>query len=740
MRPRLRPSLLYLTIHCFSSSLLVVGFSVSSWRPPSLTSRFAVQPRKTFSYFFEGNNGIDRSLRLKAQQEDELSGWVSGLQNWPLSPSSSSSSSSSNTSATPPLPKSIILKKNSRFSAADSFPLTRMLNMEALLSFATTRSEEDTASSAKLASALASAATNATSDILSASNLTFLDELSDWDRWVGGLKQNIDIGEGIGRSGDMLRQATARIESLVLDASSAVSPSTIQAIIRQASGIFQNSTAAKNLADASAAIAIERGLEVGEAAQRERETKAFTADFVSVADGILRKGYVEGGRVSERRLDILSGLPAVPGSRALFANFESAVEINRLSPVIQKDAEMGALAGAIYDETIERSTALGHAIVAQGSTENVRWLVTDSMANASSFRSSGADKPMLIRTITIRGFDASDEDVDREELLNKICYAAPERVDVGDGVLLHSGLRGIAQAIYSDVKEYIDWTSPDHKIVFNGHSIGGSLSLLIVLEMTMERGTEFVLNKVQKVLTFGSPPVTALVKPPEKIVPGRCSVLNAFGLPTSLVYAYIQPWDPIARLFTRIDPLYPLVGDMGADGVTPLASGPPRTLRPIVRALVEAWEGWPQFRDLIKESMSQNYTNAGLPHLMLADPTRYLADRFFAVNIPVPAIETMLRLSPHELQPALEEIFVLDVFDISYVPQAVRSFVHHFFPAYDNTMVDYVKRLEQRSKGQPASTPQLLEEENVAPNAGVKVRRRQEASSGWSVAKQWFQG
>ena len=675
----------------------------------------------------------------QSKEDDDLSGWVSGLGQWPLSPPSTSR----NTSIT----KETVQVSGRSLGTTDSFPLTRILNMEALLAFAT-REREDVASSimSSATSLLNESAVplvseiNATVDDIA--NIAFLEELSDWDKWVEGLRQ-IDLPEpgiAFGRSGDMLRQATSRMESLLLTASAAVSPSTIRTMVRQASELIQNSTAAKNLADATAEIALERGLEVGEAAVRERETKAFTADFVAVADGILRKGYTEGGRVSTLRSDILSGLPAVPGSRALFADYESAVEISSLSPVVKKDAEMGALAGAIYEETEERAQALGHAIVAQGVTMDVRWLVTDSIADETCFKNKGSTEPYLVRTITIRGFDASDEEVDREALLNRICYAAPEKVDVGDGVLLHSGLREIAKAIYEDVRKYIDWTSPSHKIILNGHSIGGSLSLLILLEMTLERGTEYVRDKVKKVLTFGSPPVTALVNMPQDILPGRCYTLNAFGLPSSMVYAYVQPWDPIVRLFTRIDPLYPLVGDIGADGVTPLATGPPRTLRPIVRALVEAWDGWPKFRDMIQESMSQNYTSAGIPHLMLADPSRYLADRFLAVNIPVPAVETLLRLSPHELHVVLEEIFLLDVFELSYVPQAIRGFVHHFFPAYDNTMVDFVKRLEKRAKGQVESASYLLDDEEFFEQVRGKSRQDIVTGGAWNVATQWFQG
>jgi hypothetical protein len=42
-----------------------------------------------------------------------------------------------------------------------------------------------------------------------------------------------------------------------------------------------------------------------------------------------------------------------------------------------------------------------------------------------------------------------------------------------------------------------------------------------------------------------------------------CSILDAFDLPTDIVYSYNQPWDPIVRLFSQYDPLYPLIDDLG---------------------------------------------------------------------------------------------------------------------------------------------------------------------------------
>ena len=83
----------------------------------------------------------------------------------------------------------------------------------------------------------------------------------------------------------------------------------------------------------------------------------------------------------------------------------------------------------------------------------------------------------------------------------------------------------------------------------------------------------------------------------------RCPILEAFDLPPSMVYGYIQPYDPVVRLFSDHDVLYPLVDDLGKDGITLYSSGPVRSLRPMVRAIFQAWDGWPQFRDNWKDEL-----------------------------------------------------------------------------------------------------------------------------------------
>ena len=90
-----------------------------------------------------------------------------------------------------------------------------------------------------------------------------------------------------------------------------------------------------------------------------------------------------------------------------------------------------------------------------------------------------------------------------------------------------------------------------------------------------------------RVVEDGSPVPVALrkiVSSPEASVPragaavasADASVLAALELPERTVSAVVQPWDPLVRWYSADDPCYPLVADLGDDGVTLFASGPAR--------------------------------------------------------------------------------------------------------------------------------------------------------------------
>ncbi|KAG7373391.1 lipase class 3 [Nitzschia inconspicua] len=531
----------------------------------------------------------------------------------------------------------------------------------------------------------------------------------------------------------LLKDTTSSIEDMVTEASSTFSPASVQQLVIRASRVFGSALASTGPSTSSTAnqfeavsneivraaqrVAKESGVDVQFAADRAREATKFAASMASVANIVFGSGYAYGSRSGASGIEgypLYEVFPQVQQATTppLFGAYKTAerIEPYQYENVVIKGAEMGILAGAIYEDTVQRCHKLGHALVANGTVANVAWMVTDSIDYESRYTDGdtgynpaslmAGERPMFVRTITFRGFDASDDTVDREALLNDICTASPVPLDdaTADKVLFHSGLLSIAKQVYKDIKTYIDWVPPRHKIVLNGHSVGGSLSILVLLLMASERGVDYVRDRIKRVYSHGSPPVATMVGSTSDAVNfGNCPVLNAFELPSDLVYGYVQPYDPVVRLFTNVDALYPLVDDLGKDELTLYATGPRRSLRPIVRAIFASWEGWPRFRENWKGT-NQRYQSVGTQHLLMPEPLRYLNDRFFSVNIGVPPTEVIIRLSSTELLPALNTMFPLDVFQISLIPQAVRSFLHHFYPAYDSTIADYAAKVTKQAR------------------------------------------
>jgi len=114
-----------------------------------------------------------------------------------------------------------------------------------------------------------------------------------------------------------------------------------------------------------------------------------------------------------------------------------------------------------------------------------------------------------------------------------------------------------------------------------------------------------------------------------------------------------------------------------------------------VKTIFESWEGWPRFRDNARVELGQNFTSVGEQYLLLPEPIRYLTDRLVSLDTAVPPIESIVQISSHELLPALNDVFKLDTFTISYVSVAIRSFIHHFYPAYGLPVVNYAENYKE---------------------------------------------
>ncbi len=365
----------------------------------------------------------------------------------------------------------------------------------------------------------------------------------------------------------ILKDTTNKMEYLVAEASSSIldplddgsssssSTSALQDLVGRASSVFNGTSASTSLSAATTGtivesisndivaaaqkIAKESGVDfnVQFAADRAREATEYAVGVTTTANTILDAGYAYGSRSGaagmSTRDDNFNYLAASAATQTagsvlsapadgsvterqaqvhqppLFGDFASAqrIEPHEYDNVVFQGAVMGGLAGAIYEDRVEQSHKFGHSLVANGTTANVAWMVTDFVMDREHCTAAfshhddaivrdrddskeSPSGPILVRTITIRGFDASDESVDREALLNDICFATSEPLDdaTADKVVFHKGLLDIARQIYADTKKYIDWASPNHKIVLNGHSVGGSLSILMLLLITSECG------------------------------------------------------------------------------------------------------------------------------------------------------------------------------------------------------------------------------------------------------------
>ena len=271
-------------------------------------------------------------------------------------------------------------------------------------------------------------------------NVTFEEMVSmvpNNDPFYEELDENDQVVESSLRSNNavtaekILQDATQQLESLISATSSAFSPSAFQSLILRASNALAIQDASGNLTAAAYGMA------------------EYTTELVKFGNGVIVGGY-----------------------STLFRNYPSlrSIPVQQQRQKVIKAAEFATLSGAIYENTILNTHSVEHSIIAQGKTADIFWMVTDSIQYERDFGKSSEKNPTLVRTFILRGYDASDEEVDREGLLNVICTASPVSILKNEDTLVqvHEGMLSIAQELFRELESYIDMTSPSHKIVFTG--------------------------------------------------------------------------------------------------------------------------------------------------------------------------------------------------------------------------------------------------------------------------------
>ena len=464
-----------------------------------------------------------------------------------------------------------------------------------------------------------------------------------------------------------------------------------------------------------------------EAEEARQPAQAQEAELQSLATALLQEGY----------FDAATGVSSLFPAEADV----SRVDLVRDGTFLGRAARASELSSAAYanDGAAAAFRALGCSRVASGSTCDVAWHVVDSLG----------DDGGLERHLVIRGFDASDESNDRFELVKRIVWAREAKIPRShaslprdwetferdfdafaeappggavDGVLAHAGFLFMAERILDDAAPFLD-VAPSHRLVLCGHSIGGALStILAVLLAKRADDPRFPTHERLETFTFAALPclrvaddvvvLARTVSSPQDLLFPRSgaaapkkaptSTLAALGLKPDSVNAFVQPWDPLVRWYSDGDPCYPLIADMGDDGYTIFASGPARVLRPLARAIFQQAKEWPQFRDVYRAEANGTFAPTGVQYLIMPDETRYLADRIFSLIVDVPEPAALVKVDPTNLPLALDAAFPLDDFSISLLPAALRSFVHHFHPAYS---LPLLALLEGAEAGEVDATP-----------------------------------
>jgi len=89
--------------------------------------------------------------------------------------------------------------------------------------------------------------------------------------------------------------------------------------------------------------------------------------------------------------------------------------------------------------------------------------------------------------------------------------------------------------------------------------------------------------------------------------------------------------------------------------------------------------------------------------LLLPDRASFVRDRILATSVQISPTTAIARLPATQLLSALNYGFPLDEFTISFVPAALRSFVHHFHPAYTIPLNNFVLKTKTGDDKNPVN-------------------------------------
>eukprot|EP00887_Chlorella_sp_A99_P001436 scaffold8.g1436.t1 len=169
-----------------------------------------------------------------------------------------------------------------------------------------------------------------------------------------------------------------------------------------------------------------------------------------------------------------------------------------------------------------------------------------------SSATAAAAVPPRERMLFIRGVSWSAADLDTLRVWRHLVQAwpapfLPELTRPRGALVAHAGVAEMAAELWGDVSPLL--AAAPGAVSLAGHSLGGSLSLLLACRAQLELG---VPGARLSCATFGSPPVLSLARGAD----GGDGIVRALGMAPGSVRNYVLADDPVPRALLSADPAF----------------------------------------------------------------------------------------------------------------------------------------------------------------------------------------
>jgi len=254
------------------------------------------------------------------------------------------------------------------------------------------------------------------------------------------------------------------------------------------------------------------------------------AAMTSTTTTVSRRGEVQKTRASSTTKTTTTSTTA----RVLDEELTTATRCARLSNSIYK----GANANAWVESD-------GFKVVKSGATGATAWCVCDDVKTNERF-------------VVIRGAAWNQPDTDRNKLSWQIAKVWPMALKRGTPVVAHQGVLEMVDEFWGELKPHLVDGAFNGRFQFTGHSLGGSMALIIAARCRLELGIEA--SRVAPVHQFGSPPVLAYDRlgggRVEGVDAGEIMRLCGFEQGSSIVRQYVLEKDLFSRMWLSADPVF----------------------------------------------------------------------------------------------------------------------------------------------------------------------------------------